>query len=230
MLWHEEKEGGKLQRVRFAILSLMALCVVLGASCVSFRGISSVTYSLRVEEATSTTEGTFSLSLSSHEPGKQKVSLTCVLGEEEFSTTLTTEEDEWFSALLPLLLTKPAFAAFLGPITASQSTYASLLLLSQGNLEKGFMWKEKDEEGREVAISIPDEEIRFGRRALWIHIETDGRETLRALIEKESLIPFLVDILDTKENRKIHLEAKTVIWERTAPKEENEMVQGIKDG
>lgn len=207
-----------MKKAWFGILGFAILCAVLGVSCISLHEISSITYSLRVEEASSTTEGTLSLSLSPYEPGKRKISLTCVLGEEEFSTTLPTEEDEWFSALLPILLAKPALTAFFGPIAASQSIYASLFLLARGNLEKGLMWKEKDEEGREVIISIPDEEIRFGRRALWIHIETDSRETLRVLMEKENFVPFVVDILDIKENRRIYLEAKTITWEGTAKK------------
>lgn len=205
-----------MQKAPYGILGLVALCVILGTSCVAFRGISSATYAIRIEETSSVTEGILSISFFPHEPRKQKISLTCVLGDEEFSTTFTAEEDEWLSELLPILLTRPAFAAFLGPVMASQGAYALLFFVTQERPEKGLTWREKNEEGQETVISIPAEEVRFGREALWIHVKTDGRETLKTLVEKEHLIPFVVDILDPEENKRVYLEAKTITWEGTA--------------
>lgn len=210
-----------MRKKKYGVFILVALCVLFGASCISFHGVSSITYSLYVEEASSTTEGTLALSFFPHEAGKQKVSLTCSLDGEEFSTTLTTSEDNWSSAFLSVLFAQPAFAAFLGPIMASQSMYIVLFAVTKGNLEEGFLWKEKDEEGREVTISVPSKEIRFGREALWIEMQTEGKDTLKMLIEKENLIPFIVDISDKEENKRIYLEAKTVTWKATTSNREN---------
>ncbi|MCX7668259.1 MAG: hypothetical protein N2Z84_04945, partial [Atribacterota bacterium] len=65
-----------------------------------------------------------------------------------------------------------------------------------GPLQVGFKSTQKNDEGKVMEIQVPSAETRFGKEALWVESYMDGKLAFRALIEKETFFPFVVDFRD----------------------------------
>ena len=171
-------------RKRFwAFVAATALAAILGVSCVSLEGVTELTYRVEVQQGQYTQQGTFAISFTPL--GKDwKTSVHYKLGNEEFPTTFTTQGKTREKALFSTLLMHPSLGALLGPIMAAQGVYLSLAGVTQGQPEVGFLWRSRDAEGREMEISIPSSEQRFGREAIWIVVKVAEEVTTRLLMEK----------------------------------------------
>lgn len=199
----------------WVVFGVIFLCVLLGVSCTPLRGISSITYTIRVEKDKEVTEGVLSLRVAPQASGEVQLTITSSFGGEEFSTSLTASEDSWLPTLLPALTSNPVAGPFLGAIAATQAMYALVESLAGENLKEGFSLREKDAEGRETSISISSGETRFGRETLWIEVWTSGEGTLKFLIEKKTSIPLVIDLLEESGER-TYLEATEVTWKEEA--------------
>lgn len=204
----------------FVLFGGVLLLVALSVSCFSFQDVASITYAIRVEEIRGVKEGTYSLSFTPQGSEGVEVHIHFALGDEEFSTTLTTEEENLAGVLFSSVLTNPSLSTVMGPIMASQTIYLALLENAQGKLQEGFLWRTKDEEGREMEISVSSRETRFGREALWIESKTNGVAGLRMLMEEKTLIPFIIDITDPEfleeGQKRVYLEVENIEWRGTA--------------
>ena len=113
-----------------------------------------------------------------------------------------------------MMFSNPSLASVLGAAFSAQFVLAPLFM--GGEIEEGFTWKEKDEEGKETEISIVSSETRFGKEAFWVEIKTNGMVVMQILAEKETYFPFILDIKDKEllepEQQRIYLEVEEVTW------------------
>jgi len=112
------------------------------------------------------------------------------------------------------MFSNPSLASVLGAAFPAQFVLAPLFM--GGEIEEGFTWKEKDEEGKETEISVISTKTRFGKEAFWVEIKTNGMVVMQILAEKETYFLFILDIKDKEllepEQQRIYLEVEEVTW------------------
>jgi hypothetical protein len=218
------KEGMPVRKRFWAFVAATALVAVLGVSCVSLKGVTKLTYRVEVRQGQSVQQGTLAIAFTPS-GGDWSISVHYKLDGEEFSTTLTTQGETREEALFSTLLMHPSLGALLGPIMAAQGVYLSLAGVTQGQPEVGFLWRSRDAEGREMEISIPSSEQRFGREAIWIVVKVAEEVTTRLLMEKQSLIPLVVDFAE--DQQKFYCEAQEVQWQENNAEEKDDYETGL---
>uniref|UniRef100_A0A7V3YKR6 Lipoprotein n=1 Tax=Candidatus Caldatribacterium californiense TaxID=1454726 RepID=A0A7V3YKR6_9BACT len=203
----------------WVLVAATVLAATLGVSCVSLEGVTELTYHMEVRQGQHTQQGTFAVFFTPL--GKDwKISVHYKLGNEEFSTTFTTQGKTREEALFSTLLMHPFLGVLLGPITAAQGMYLFVTGVLQGQPEVGFFWRTRDVEGREVEISTPSSEQRFGREAIWIVVKVAGETAARFLVEKQSLIPLVIDLAENQQ--RFFCEAQKVKWQENDAEEEKD--------
>jgi len=194
----------------WVLVAAMVLAVVLEVSCVSLEGVTKLTYHVEVQQEQNTQQGTLTVSFT---PSGEdwKISVHYKFDGEEFSMTSTTQGKTREEALFSTLLMHPSLGVLLGQIMAAQGVYLPLAGVIQGKPEVGLLWHTRDAEGREMEISIPSSEQRFGREAIWIVMKVAGEVTARFLVEKQSLIPLVIDLAEDRQ--RFFCEVQEVKWQ-----------------
>lgn len=194
---------------------MLVVSALLLSSCIGLENVEKVKFNILVEEEKGPKEGYLFLQIIPKGEDKFQGTIDFSLGDEKFSNTFTAEEEDLQNVLISMMFSNPSLASILGAASSAQLMLAFLPM--SGELEEGFTWKEKDEEGKETEINIISTETRFGKEAFWVEIKTDGVVVMQMLAEKETYFPFILDITDKEllepEQQRIHLEVEEIVWQ-----------------
>ncbi|MGC8778578.1 MAG: hypothetical protein ACP5Q4_07850 [Candidatus Caldatribacteriaceae bacterium] len=172
---------------------LLVLVAFLTSSCFNLEKVKHFRYEVTVETEKETKRGFFDISLLT-EGAKNQVKIDFALGEDQLSTTVDVEESDITSALFPLIMGNPTLAAVITPLGTVQGLVMAMSM--GGPLKVGFESKQEDDKGRMMEVRVPSGETRFGKEALWVESYVDGKLAFRALMEKDTYLPFVVDFQD----------------------------------
>lgn len=176
-----------------AIFLSVVLVAFLTSSCFNLEKVKHFRYEVTFETEGEARKGFFDVSLLT-EGEKNQVKISFALGEDQLATTLDVEEGDITNALFPLIMSNPALAAVITPLGTVQGLVMAISM--GGSLQVGFESKQKDDKGRTMEVRVPSSETRFGKEALWIESYVDGKLAFRALMERETFLPFVVDFQD----------------------------------
>ncbi|MEN3186642.1 MAG: hypothetical protein ABDK92_08450, partial [Atribacterota bacterium] len=175
------------------IFLLLLLLTSLMSSCLNLEKVKRFRYEVTFKTEGETRTGFLEVS-SFREGDKARVKIDFALGEEQLSTTVDLEGDDISSAILPLVMGNPTLATVLTPLGTVQGLIMAMSM--GGALQVGFKSTQTDDKGETMEIQIPSSETRFGKEALWFESYVDGELAFRALIEKETFFPLVVDFRD----------------------------------
>jgi len=199
---------------KILLVVVTVVVALLLASCISLENVQKVNYALQVEEEEGTRQGHLIIQLTQADQENYQAQVDFALGEESFSSTFTVKKDDIQNSLLPIMFSNPSVAQVLSVLSTAQVVLAPVLI-SGGELNVGFQWKQKDEEG-ETEIIVPASETRFGKEALWVEARKDGKLVARILFEKETYFPLVVDFQDPEQlesgQNRFYIEAEEVTW------------------
>ncbi len=199
---------------KILLVVVTVVVALLLASCISLENVQKVNYALQVEEEEGTRQGHLIIQLTQADQENYQAQVDFALGEESFSSTFTVKKDDIQNSLLPIMFSNPSAAQVLSVLSTAQVVLAPVLI-SGGELNVGFQWKQKDEEG-ETEIIVSASETRFGKEALWVETKKDGKLIARALFEKETYFPLVIDLQDPEQlesgQKRFYIEAQEVIW------------------
>ncbi len=194
-------------------LFLLVVTTFLFTSCFNLEKVKHFRYAVTFETEKGTQSGFFGLELFT-EGEKNKAKVDFSLDGDELSTTVELEGDELESAFMPLLFTHPTLASVMAPLGVVQGLVMAFSLGTP--LQVGFEMKQKDDEGRTMEITVPSMEVRFGKEALWVESKVNGTLAFRALLEKESYFPLVVDIQDPETleegQKRVYFEIQEIEW------------------
>jgi len=199
---------------KILLVVVTVVVALLLASCISLENVQKVNYALQVEEEEGTRQGHLIIQLTQADQENYQAQVDFALGEESFSSTFTVKKDDIQNSLLPIMFSNPSAAQVLSVLSTAQVVLAPVLI-SGGELNVGFQWKQKDEEG-ETEIIVSASETRFGKESLWVETKKDGKLIARALFEKETYFPLVIDLQDPEQlesgQKRFYIEAQEVIW------------------
>lgn len=186
--------GGTMRKSRVVVVFLsLSLIALLLSSCLNLEKVKHFRYDVTFKTEEELKTGFLDVSLF-QEGGKDRVKIDFALGEEQLSTTVDVDEDDMSGAVLPLVMGNPTLATVLTPLGTVQGLIMAISM--GGPLQVGFKSTQKNDEGKTMEIQVPSSEVRFGKEALWVESYMDGKLAFRALIEKETFFPFVVDFRD----------------------------------
>ncbi|MDK2896821.1 MAG: hypothetical protein PWP04_941 [Candidatus Atribacteria bacterium] len=195
---------------------LLIVFAFLFSSCIGLENVEKIKFNILIEEEKGPQEGYLSLQVIPKGEDKFQGTVDFKLGDEEFSTTFTTEEGSLENAITPLIFSNPSLAGILGVVSSAQLMLTPFLFTGE-ELKEGSMWREKNEEGQETETTITSSETRFGKEALWIEVKTDGIVVIQMLAEKETYLPLVLDIRDETQlesgQQRIYLEVEEIVWQ-----------------
>jgi len=205
------------RKSRFLEAALLFLVFTfLFSSCIGLENVEKIRFNILVEEEKGPKEGYLFLQIVPKGEDKFQGTVDFKLGDEEFSTTFTTEEGSLENAITPLIFSNPSLASILGLVTSAQLILTPFLFTGE-ELKEGSMWREKNEEGQETETTITSSETRFDKEALWVEVKTDGIVVIQMLAEKETYLPLVLDIRDETQlesgQQRIYLEVEEIVWQ-----------------